>query len=375
MKKMAHKKIAGFAVAALAGIVLFGSGTAQATPAANSGEGAAQLVAPAIVAAAAAQSAGIIGGAIGSALGGAVGGAVGGGPVVFNDLKNLRSNETSYTNNLFSSRALAGQSAGGVPPRLGMWAQAGYTYIDNNTTNGDFDGEVINFLVGIDYKPKNARFKDRLLVGIAFAYEDVNIDTGFNNGDLNGTGFTVAPYMGFNLSKKWAMDWSVGVSALEYDNSRNKTTTAITGSTDAWRLYSSLNVTGNFAKKKFRISPKVGILALGEHQESYRDSASAAQGEVDVHLIRGQAGATIGYRAAKGIEPFVSAAAEYDFNRNGAAELANDQLSPTDELGAKFTAGVNFNRKNITGSITGVTSQFKDETETWGVNGRIRIQY
>jgi len=75
---------------------------------------------------------------------------------------NLDNRFSSTSTPYFSSRALAGKSAG-KQPRMGFWVQGGYTFVDNDEAGGKFDGDIINILAGIDYKP--AKFNGKMVVG------------------------------------------------------------------------------------------------------------------------------------------------------------------------------------------------------------------
>ena len=337
------------------GVALINSSDAVASTPASSQETGAVVVGAQTAAVAASQTGGIVASAVGGALG--VGGPT---PTTVGSQMNY-----------FNSRSLAGKSAGGASKRAGIWAQGGWTTADNNEAGGQFDGDIFNFVAGIDYKPR--KFNGNLLIGLAFGYEDVDITTSFNNGTFEGNGFTIAPYFGYKFNKAWGVDASVGVSFLDYDNSRNSN--GVTGSFNAKRLFGSANFTGNIQRKKLRITPKVGILALGEEQDSYSESDGTAVGDVNIHLIRLNASGELGYSIAKGVEPFLRAGLEYDLNRNGPVVLTGTTLSSSDEAGAAFAAGINFNRKNISGSITGTSTQFKDELTTWGASARIRINF
>ena len=337
------------------GVAFFNSGNAIASTPDENQETAAVVVGAQTAAVAASQTGGIVASAVGGALG--VGGPA---PTV-------AGNQINYLN----TRSLAGKSAGGMSKRAGIWVQGGWTTADNNEAGGQFDGDIFNVIAGIDYKPQ--KFYDRLLIGLAFGYEDVDVTTAFNNGTLEGSGFTIAPYFGYKFNKSWGLDASVGVSFLDYDNSRNSN--AVRGSYDAARLFGSSNITGNFQRKKLRITPKFGILALGEEQDSYVESDGTAVGDVNIHLVRLNASGELGYTIAKGVEPFIRAGLEYDLNRNGAVVLTGTTLSSNDEAGGAFALGVNFTRKNISGQVIGTSTQFKDELTTWGASARIRINF
>lgn len=270
----------------------------------------------------------------------------------------------------FSSRAIAGKSAGSKDPRLGVWLMGVYTGLDNDEAGGKFDGNAFNILAGVDYKP--TALKGKAVVGIAVAWEDVDIDTTFNTGTFEGSGFTVAPYFGASFGKILAVDGSIGFSFVDYDTTSNSGAT--TSTFDADRVFGSVNVTANIVKKRFRISPKVGILGLSEEQDAFTTNTGVANPSTTIHMGRAMGGVEVGYRAGA-LEPFASARANWDFNRNKPVTLANGVLSSDEEFGGTFAVGVNLRKGNVSGQIKGETNQFKNEVSTYSVSGRIRFQF
>ena len=357
-----------------------------------------QIAAPA----AAAQTGSLIAGAVGSAIGGAVGGAVGGGvapaPTVTPSSSlfdryglaaikegNAGGVQSSKQDKIallkgkmnsipqFNTRNLKGSSAQGRNPRHGVWIQGAYTTIDNSEAGGQFDGDVVNIVAGIDTKP--AAMNNRMVVGLAVGYESVDIDTTFNNGTFEGDGFTIAPYLGYIITPNLALDMTVGYSSLEYDTSR--TNGAVTGNFDADRLFGAINLTGNFAVNngKIRISPKIGLLALHEEQDANTGSDGVASPEIGIRLGRINFGVEAGFKAGSGIEPFVSARGEYDFNKNSPVTLTNGQIAGDDDLGVTYGVGLNIKRGQVTGTIKAETNQHKNEIETYSIQGRIRLDF
>jgi len=369
-----------------------------------------QLVATIAAPAAATQTGGIIANAVGSAIGGAVGGAVGGSvggavgggvapaPTVTpsaslfdryglaavhegtsGGVKSYKQDKIGLLKGKlnqipqFNSRNLKGSAAQGRAPRAGVWIQGAYTTIDNDETGGQFDGNVVNIVAGIDTKPAN--MKNRMVIGLAVAYENVDIDTTFNSGTFEGDGFTLSPYVGYILTPNLSVDMAVGYSAIDYETSR--TSGAVTSEFDADRLFGAVNLTGNFSSKsgKIRITPKVGLLGLYEEQDANTGSDGVTNPEVGIRLGRLSFGVEAGFKSGQGVEPFVSARGEYDFNKNAPVLLTTNQVAQDDDFGVTYGVGVNIRRGQVTGTIRGETNQHKNEIETYSIMGRIRLDF
>jgi outer membrane autotransporter protein len=382
-------------ISSFAAALAFGVGVNQASATSSdvsTDGGAANTIVSTIAApAAAANTATVVSSAIGSAIGGAVGGSVAPAPVapaptvapstsLYDRYQGgIAQGDSNVAQKLksipaFNTRNIAGASAQGRAPATGVWLQGAYTYVDNSETGGQFDGDVFNILVGIDHKP--ARFNNRLVVGVAAGYETMSIDTKFNAGTFDGDGFTVAPYIGYIVTPNVAVDLALGAAILDYDNKRT-TGGTVTGSFDAKRYFAAGNVTGNFQayNGKVRLSPKAGLLALLEDQDSYTDSVGTAVPSTKIHLGRAMFGLEAGYNAGNGIEPFVGVTGNWDFNRNSPVTLVGGKTASDDEFSATFRAGLNIRRGNISGMLAGETNQLKNDIETYSVMGRIRLDF
>jgi len=274
-------------------------------------------------------------------------------------------NKTAY----FDSRALSGVSAGGMKKKAGVWLQGGYTTIDNGDAGGEFDGDVTNFVAGFDFKPN-----DKAVVGVAIAYENVDITTTFNTGTFKGKGYTVSPYGGLILGNGAVIDGMIGMSKLNYDTTNTNRT--ITGSFDATRYMGAVNVSKSFKTKKLTITPKAGILQVREKQDAFTDSAGTASAATTINLGRASLGGTVAVSAGK-FSPYVRAMAEYDYKKGAAADLGNGRTASNDKFGINAAIGVNaaINDKlslNIEGTSA---ANMRDNLDVYGVTGRLRYNF
>jgi|SaaInl4_135m_RNA_FD_contig_21_125015_length_1277_multi_18_in_0_out_0_1 hypothetical protein len=283
----------------------------------------------------------------------------------------VRAPDGSPVGSYFNSRTL-GESAGSGKRGLGVWVQGSYTAVDNDEVGAQFDGSAFTIVAGIDYKPKKMNGKG--VVGLAVVWEDVDVDTDFNVGTFEGSGVSFAPYVGFRVHKNFILDASVGYSILDYDVARTLGGT-VTSDFDAQRIFGSVNLSGNFKKKKFRIAPKIGLMGLWEEQDGFTDSIGTTFGKNTIHLGRLHAGGEVGF-TVKAIEPFVGARLNWDFDRNAPVDLTGaGGFAQDDSLGATFSAGINLKKKNISGQIKGETNQFKNEVTSYSVRGTIRVDF
>ncbi len=336
------------------------SQTASAqSSASDSQEVANNLVTQQSAGAASAQVAGLVGSAVSAAIapppppGGVA-------PVV-----GYKGNGTEY----FNTRQL-GVAAGGAPKGLGLWVQGGYTSMDGDDTGGEFDGNVINFLAGVDYK-----VRPTMVVGVAIGYEDLDIDTSFNNGTFEGEGYGITPYFGVALNDRWSLQMLAGWTTVEYDTTSNFG--AITSTFDADRLYGSATVSGSFkVTNNIHIAPKASVLYLTEDQDGFTDSAGNVSAGSTIDLGRLSAGGTISYLAGK-VTPFVRILGEYDFVKEDGVALGNGNFSSDDKAGLNATLGLNLNMGNgWSGNVEGTAATLlRENLDVYTVSGRVRYQW
>lgn len=329
------------------------TGNAYASSVTQSQGAANNLVSSAATPAAASATASIIAGGIANAINPGGGFAV---PGV---------NTTSY----FDTRSMSGVAAGGSKKKAGAWVQGGYTKIKDTDSGGEFDGNVSNVVAGLDFKPGSNR-----VIGLSFAYENMDITTTFNTGTFKGDGFTLAPYAGITFNNGVVLDGMVGISWLSYDTAR--TNSSITGSFDATRYMGSVNLSKAFRKSRFTITPKVGVLQIKEKQDSYTESNGSAVKDNTIDIGRLSFGGTAAFNG-KVISPYFRAMGEYDYDKPAAANLGGGKFSSNDKFGINAAIGANVTVNDKVSLNVEATSaaNLRDNLDIYGVTGRVRIEF
>ncbi len=337
---------------------------------------AAQTVVTIAAPAASVQTASIISGGVSGAISGGIGGGTtvvaptggigGGAPTGAPPAAGGATAPTSSTG-FFNSRD-AGRSAGGADKKFGAWMQGAYTSVENSQAGSQFDGSVYNLLGALDYK-----INDRTVIGLALGYEMLDIDTTFNTGKLESTGFGLMPYIGMQLTNAWSASVSGGYSWLSYDITRN---TNITGSYDAERWFVNGALDGNYAFGRVRVRPTIGVLYLEEKSDAFRDSAGAQSLSNTVKLGRISAGGSVGY-AFDRVMPYVKLVGEYDFEKNAPVNLGNGTFSHDEDFGGKIGVGFEFyGSNNFSGNIeTSYNSLGRTDLDVWTTSARLRVQF
>jgi hypothetical protein len=337
----------------LAGLALLASGSAMASSVSSTPN---QAVTAQTSSQAATAAAGIISGGVSNAIGGGV-------------VAGSNNGSTNYASYLNSRDT--GRNAGAADKPFGVWVQGAYTSVDNGQTGASFDGEIINFVGGFDYK-----IGDRVVVGIAGMYETLDIDTNFlaGRGKLENDGFGLAPYVGFKLTDKWTADATFGYSWLSYDAKRTNNT--VTGSFDAERWFINSSLNGTYSSGKVRMLPKVGVLYMEEEQDSYRESNGTIVPGNTIKLGRLYAGGRLGY-AMTNFMPYVKLIGEYDFEHPDALAVGNGTFTNDEDVGGQVGVGVDFfSAGPLSGTVeTSYNSLGREDLDVWSVLGRLRLRF
>jgi len=262
-----------------------------------------------------------------------------------------------------------GQSAGSGEKKVGVWVLGSYSDIENDFVNTKYDGDIAAFVGGADY-----RLTDMIVAGAALSYEDVDIDTTFNNGTIETTGIGIAPYAVFKLNNRITADINGSYTTLETDTTR--TNGAVTGSFDGSRYTAGGNLNIGHSINKVFMSGSVGFLYIKETQDSYTESNGTFVPENDISIGQGRVSGTVGYDFGK-FQPFLTAQLEHEFWAPSAAVLGGGLLSPSeDTTGYVLGGGINFDiSDSISGTIAANSTEGREDIQLYSVSGRVRVRF
>ena len=91
----------------------------------------------------------------------------------------------------------AAAAPGGSP--WNVWGAVSRSNVAYNFTPLQSSGKVEVFLAGVDYTLDN-----NMVIGLAVARDDSDIDLTFSGGKLSGKGYTFSPYLGVPINKNLA---------------------------------------------------------------------------------------------------------------------------------------------------------------------------
>ena len=143
-------------------------------------------------------------------------------------------------------------------------------------------------------------------------------DTTKNRGNVDGDGYTIAPYASITLSDTFSLDAVGGISKISYDLDRLDplSSAKITGSTDGDRWFGSVNLVGNWVKKDVTFGARLGSMYISETQDAFTESDSTSVAENTVSVGNVNAGVRLGFNG-KVANPYIAGTYSFDFDDAG----------------------------------------------------------
>ncbi|MCS3904021.1 outer membrane autotransporter protein [Methylohalomonas lacus] len=273
---------------------------------------------------------------------------------------------------------MAGRAAGDGMADWGGWSpwvSYGRTSADNELSSTRYDATQDNVLFGIDYT-----YSDRLIFGISGGYENNDVTTAFNLGEMEVEGLTVAPYAAYLLTDNVSVDVAFGYSDLSIDQFRTEPGGAIVrGDTDASRWFVMSNLNANHQYRNWLFSGTAGVIYSEEDQDGFTETGGISSQTVASRNIEyGQLtfGGEIAY-VEKAVEPYASLHYQYAFEDGDSTRLNPNQARRTDDDDEfRLATGLRFFANNgVSGVIEYNTILGRDHYDSHGINLIGRYQF
>lgn len=232
----------------------------------------------------------------------------------------------------FANKVIANPSAD-----TSGWVNAGLSYANESAAGVGYYGTIFGLSGGVDH-----RFTPRLVAGMMLGYESTRINTRYNLGELDGDGFSVGPYVAYELQKGLTLNGSATYARTNFDVTAFNGTS--TGQYDANRYSLSTGVSGNYRNGAWRYRPDITVTYVLQDQDGYTDSLGITYADAESDLGRLSGGGQIGYAFKNGageIEPYGTVRGEVDFIRPDKIILGGGRTYQSQAAGAVVGAGVN----------------------------------
>lgn len=290
----------------------------------------------------------------------------------------LRNDPVSLAFDPEGKAAAIGLSAGDSRKGIGAWVRGAFTWLEDENAATQWDGNIYSVMGGVDYL-----IKDRFLIGVSGGYESTDLNTDFNNGNLEANGFLVAPYASFRFNKMFSFDATGGYAWLNYDVDRKETATTgatFTGEFDSERWFAAARLNADHTlRDRIQLHGHFGYSHTSEDQDAYTETSTGG----DTSSIAGQTielgqallGARVGYSFNK-VTPFVSAQGEWDLSKDDVAVAANQTTPEDSDFGLRLGAGLDFRLSpNFSGSLKGETVLLRDEYTEHKAMAKVRVDF
>lgn len=265
----------------------------------------------------------------------------------------------------------SGAAAGGVDGKLAIWLNGGYSTFDEDQAAIDSDGETFSLAFGADWK-----FSDRFIAGLSVAGSDSDVTTTFNNGNVDTTGYTLAPYFVAILGKNRnvLLDGTVGYTMN--DNDAVRSGGAITSSYDSSGWLANTNITYILTRGRFVIQPKVGVLYADNTTDGYTESGGLVVAESSNKLGRLSVGGRVDYVLSEKFIPYISLQGEYDFESEDYSSFTGANRPSQEDKGATLGVGASLQfSERTSGSIGATTALGRDDYSAYTLSGTLRFSF
>lgn len=267
-----------------------------------------------------------------------------------------------------ASIAQSGMAAGAPAQKWNAWGSVSqsdtrqrYTLAAGGRISNDSD--IQNFVLGGDYA-----FSSDLVTGVSLALDRGNNSTAAGGRVSTTEGHTLAPYVGWQINKDWALDASIGFG-------EGKLSAGANSETKSDRMFAGVNVNFNRWNGAWQYSAKAGYIHAEEDSENIRNNGAAVANTASkAKMDRLQAGAQVGYWMNNGIMPYAGLTLVSDHrsvsNAGGAAD-------PIGKSGFQWTVGANFFSlaSGVTGGVAYTQEDGRSNQKNNVFAGNINVRF
>jgi hypothetical protein len=299
--------------------------------------------------------------------------------MVLSQISERLDSHTTPTGTSFSLLPQSGGNAGASDHRGSVWARAGIDHMDesNITSLGGWNANLWTLAIGYDHK-----INDKVLLGAALTYSNLNGSTKFNNGNMRDNAYGLVPYVAFKVSPCFSIDAMVGYSRVNKKRDRgtaaSNTDNALSGtkatsSPKSDRYFAALY--GNFKQhvNRWNLLARLGYMYATDRQKSYNETNGNRNLNTGAYSTRNYSGITnsvnraslrlqAGYKASPTVEPYAFLTYALDF---GATKIKVPDTLVT-ALGNTDTSYVSPNKRRSNNTFGGGLGLNANLGNNWG---------
>ena len=273
-----------------------------------------------------------------------------------------------------SSAATSGTDAGvkiagstGSAHRASTWLRASMGFIDNATTDQQWNGKSYLTMVGADYK-----FNNMFCAGLGLSYSHLDARTEFNKGTMKQDTLGVNPYLIIVPHKNFNVEFVGGWSTTKGKDDLRWVVTQNSGA-GINNIYNKFTcapksqamfggVFANFVNKvnKASFSLQVGYLMMQSKMDKFKETSADARYNANAKNVPSNTFKTqtavakilVGYQMTPSVMPFVNIHGQYDVKENKG--VTYDKNKKYNINRSAFGGGTGFQVKNddqLSGSL------------------------
>lgn len=281
--------------------------------------------------------------------------------------------EGHYRRNRTADGGLAG---GGIPRKrtFGSWVDMNWTSFADDTSALQSEGNTYGLMAGLDYQAARG-----LVVGMGIGYEDTTADTIYNTGEVEVTGTTFAPYVGYQINDMIGIDATLGYSLLGVEQFRSSGGTKITGDTDQERLFMATGVNLFYETGHINVAGRASYFWAKTSTDGYTDSSGTAVMEETSKLGQIQLSGQVGYDLPMTfgtLEPFARVGFLYDTARDDIEVSGGNTAHPNDKSDWLLAGGLALQTESgVAGSLEVSAKVGRENQEETGVRAAVHVPF
>jgi outer membrane autotransporter protein len=217
----------------------------------------------------------------------------------------------------------------GVESLWNVWADTRYLDTTDRRHGLDIDGNMGSFVIGADRSLSND-----LVAGVSLEVIHSR-SNGFNNGmTSDSNGFVIAPYIGYQLSRNWAIDAYLGYGRTD----NNQQIAVLEGDYTAQNYSVSIFANGQYPLGKAFVRPKVSLYYAHTRADGYDMSGSIFNTPISLRMPKSsynygivetsaEVNRTFTTSGGTPVMPYAELTARYEFERVNDGDILTGNLS------------------------------------------------
>lgn len=249
---------------------------------------------------------------------------------------------------------------------LAFWTTGSLTQSQHHQTEVASKSDLDNIIIGFDTGVGND-----WTFGVSLAWEDIDVNTTFNEGHMNSEGLTVSPYLAYILNERFYLSANIGYGIGEISQDRQFNITTVKSDTDYARYIGNVNLNyQNTIEDRWNVLGYFGVLYAYDRQRDFVETDGTI---IDTNVTRmGQfmLGTEVSY-VYKQWEPFVNIEFEWEPHITSVSGVNNDTKGANGGIGVRYYLKDEPLFAEIMLNVVGLRQKYEEST----ISANLRVQF